>query len=405
MGKAKGGSAKSAGRVQRSRRFWRSPAPSKPDVTECRQPHEDTWQNHCAGASRRFDTSCKASHITSYTHPGDIRIIMIYSPTLDRTADNHREISSGNGVDARQKFSLKLVFPENNGFNQEKTGQFSGLLAPPFFKADYRSKNERSTIRAQCGRNFFHRRWPSDTDRFNERYLLRCQSIQIIHQRVDPDIRRIDLFLEVCLFRTRVSHQNLFFQVQHPLYESNYPFVPCSINGVVKIRNVDQQIPKIFPSIQFLFCSGRFPDFVENKCHSRLFSTPHKYRFDDRKNAVAGSGNSPAFIKRKCQRFKMVPEDYFPMLLQPDPICRVFPTRVLPVLFAIWHAPRLLQVPGKHRLTAFKPAPRLGHCRWVTTCPSLWNKNKKLVCCRSIISPDYLPIYHRTDERLTRGSL
>jgi hypothetical protein len=38
-----------------------------------------------------------------------------------------KKISSGNGVDARQEFSLKSLFSKNNGFNKEKTSQFSGL--------------------------------------------------------------------------------------------------------------------------------------------------------------------------------------------------------------------------------------------------------------------------------------
>jgi hypothetical protein len=70
---------------------------------------------------------------------------MRHEPSHDRFSDvrpqwlaTHPELSSGNDVDARQVSPHNLLFSQNNRFNQEKTGQFSGLLAGMFFRyVDY----------------------------------------------------------------------------------------------------------------------------------------------------------------------------------------------------------------------------------------------------------------------------
>jgi len=46
-------------------------------------------------------------------------------------------VSSGNGANTRQDYSLKLLFCQNTHFKANKTVQFSGLLRASFFGIYY----------------------------------------------------------------------------------------------------------------------------------------------------------------------------------------------------------------------------------------------------------------------------
>jgi hypothetical protein len=62
--------------------------------------------------------------------------------------EKNRLVSSGNGANTRQDYSLKLLFHQNNDFNRDFTVQFSGLLTASFFGIYYKVFREKRAANA-----------------------------------------------------------------------------------------------------------------------------------------------------------------------------------------------------------------------------------------------------------------
>lgn len=65
----------------------------------------------------------------------------------------------------------------------------------------------------------------------HHRNFIRCQPVQLVHQRIDPDINRIDILLDEPLLLIGFSLRQISVEIQHLRNKRNHLIVASDICG------------------------------------------------------------------------------------------------------------------------------------------------------------------------------